>query len=54
MSDVQKLFTKHCIVPDVITTAPSELLIVQYSNSIPVDTGKELTPTQVKDKPIVK
>ncbi|KAG6460709.1 hypothetical protein O3G_MSEX012174 [Manduca sexta] len=54
MTDIQGLFKQHCIVPDVINTAPSELLNVQYSSGVNVELGKELTPTQVKDKPIVK
>ncbi|KAI8426981.1 hypothetical protein MSG28_014636 [Choristoneura fumiferana] len=55
MSDLQSLFKKHCVVPDVINTPPSELAHVQYSSSLHnVDPGKELTPTQVKDKPVVK
>ncbi|XP_028030844.1 protein D1-like [Bombyx mandarina] len=54
MSNVQTMFQKHCIVPDIITTPPSELLNIQYSNGINVDLGKELTPTQVKDAPTVK
>lgn len=51
---VQTLFKKECIVPDVLTTAPSELLDIQYPSGIRVDLGKELTPTQVQDKPVVK
>lgn len=55
MSDLQSLFKKHCVVPDVINTPPSELISIQYSSSLHnIDTGKELTPTQVKDKPVVK
>lgn len=55
MSDLQSLFKKHCVVPDVINTSPSELISIQYSSSLHnIDTGKELTPTQVKDKPVVK
>lgn len=52
--NVQALFKEHCIVPDVLTTAPSELLDIKYPNGTSVDIGKELTPTQVKDKPVVK
>ncbi|XP_072941199.1 protein D2-like [Epargyreus clarus] len=54
MADVQGLFKKHCIVPDVISIAPSELVEVQYPSGLKVDLGQELTPTQVKDKPVVK
>ncbi|KAM3956849.1 protein D2 [Aphomia sociella] len=54
MGEIQDLFKQHCIVPDILNTAPSELLDIQYSSGVRVDKGKELTPTQVKDKPIVK
>lgn len=54
MSNIQDLFKKHCIVPDILTTAPSELLDIQYSSGVSVEPGKELKPTQVKDKPVVK
>ncbi|KAJ0169860.1 hypothetical protein K1T71_014466 [Dendrolimus kikuchii] len=54
MANLQDLFKKHCIVPDVLTTAPSEPLNIQYSSGVSVEPGKELTPTQVKDKPVVK
>lgn len=52
--DVVQLFKEQCIVPDVLTTAPSELLEIQYPDSLKVEIGKELTPTQVKEKPVVK
>lgn len=51
---LQTLFKQHCIVPDVLTTAPSEMLDIQYPSGVRVDKGKELTPTQVKDPPVVK
>ncbi|CAB3232230.1 unnamed protein product [Arctia plantaginis] len=54
MSDLQSLFKESCIVPDVIKIAPSEILNVQYPSGATITTGKELTPTQVKDKPTVK
>ncbi|XP_023950915.1 protein D2-like [Bicyclus anynana] len=54
MSDVQSVFKQHSIVPDVLTIAPSELLNIQYPSGVSVDMAKELTPTQVKDKPSVK
>ncbi|XP_059044833.1 protein D2-like [Achroia grisella] len=54
MSEIQNLFKQHCIVPDVLNTAPLELLDIQYPSGVSVNNGKELTPTQVKDKPIVK
>lgn len=54
MSNIKALFNEQCIVPDVITAAPSEFLEITYSNSVKVVMGKELTPTQVKNKPTVK
>ncbi|CAH4034209.1 unnamed protein product [Pieris brassicae] len=54
MSDVQSLFKKNSIIPDIITIAPSEILNIQYQSGVTVNLGKELTPTQVKDKPVVK
>lgn len=54
MTDIQTAFKKHCIVPDILSIAPSELIDVRYPGGVIVDLGKELTPTQVKDKPSVK
>lgn len=54
MSDLATLFQKHCIIPDVITIAPNEPLEIVYSGGVKVEIAKELTPTQVKDKPNVK
>lgn len=54
MSDLPSLFQKHCIVPDVLTTAPTESLEIIYHGDVKVDVGKELTPTQVQNEPIVK
>lgn len=54
MTDLPSLFKEHCIVPDVIKIPPSELLTVKYPSGATIQTGKELTPTQVKDKPEVK
>ncbi|VVD03902.1 protein D2-like [Leptidea sinapis] len=54
MADIQSIFKQNCIVPDVISIAPSELINIQYPSGVTVDLGKELTPTQVKDKPVVK
>lgn len=53
-ADMQELFKKHCVVPDVISIAPQELVEINYSNGVKVEMGKELTPTQVKDPPAVK
>lgn len=54
MTDIAAIFRESCIVPDVLTTAPMDLLDIQYSSGVRADLGKELTPTQVKDKPVVK
>uniref|UniRef100_A0A2H1W3R8 SFRICE_008466 n=1 Tax=Spodoptera frugiperda TaxID=7108 RepID=A0A2H1W3R8_SPOFR len=54
MTELQTLFKEHCVVPDVINIPPSELLTVKYPNGSTVTTGKELTPTQVKDQPVVQ
>lgn len=54
MTDIQSAFKKHGIIPDVLTTPPSELITIQYPGGVKVEIGKELTPTQVKDRPTVK
>uniref|UniRef100_A0A8D8WCS9 Phosphatidylethanolamine-binding protein homolog F40A3.3 n=2 Tax=Cacopsylla melanoneura TaxID=428564 RepID=A0A8D8WCS9_9HEMI len=41
------------VIPDVIKTAPSELLKVEYPGNNSVNLGNELTPTQVQDAPKV-
>ncbi|XP_034936954.1 protein D2-like isoform X2 [Chelonus insularis] len=43
----------HQVIPDVIDNVPPSVLQVTYPNNIKVEIGKELTPTQVKDKPQV-
>ncbi|KAK9723173.1 Phosphatidylethanolamine-binding protein [Popillia japonica] len=45
---------KHEVVPDVIDSAPKEVVEVNYSSGVKVDFGNVLTPTQVKDVPTVK
>lgn len=52
--EVQEQFKKHCVVPDVISIAPQELVDVNFANGVKVEMGKELTPTQVKSPPTVK
>ncbi|KAI4465299.1 phosphatidylethanolamine-binding protein [Holotrichia oblita] len=42
------------LIPDVIDTAPGEVLHVTYSGGEKVHFGHELTPTQVKDPPTVQ
>ncbi|KAJ2940109.1 hypothetical protein O0L34_g6477 [Tuta absoluta] len=54
MTDIQSLFKEHCVVPDVISIAPSEPITVEYPGGLKLEMGKELTPTQVKDKPKVQ
>ncbi|XP_015116345.1 protein D2 isoform X2 [Diachasma alloeum] len=44
----------HEVVPDVIDQVPPAVVDVTYLNNLKVEIGKELTPTQVKDKPEVK
>lgn len=51
--NIQEQFKTHCVVPDVISVAPQELVEVNYSNGIKVEMGQELTPTQVKKPPSV-
>lgn len=48
MTDIQSVFKQNRIVPDVLTTAPSEIMNIQYPSGVTVDMGKELSPTQVK------
>ncbi|XP_049883522.1 protein D2-like [Pectinophora gossypiella] len=54
MADIQGKFKEQCIVPDVVNMAPTELITVEYPSGVKLEMGKELTPTQVKDKPVVK
>ncbi|CAG2176915.1 unnamed protein product [Oppiella nova] len=41
------------VVPDVIDSVPKDKITVKYSSGVEVNFGNELTPTQVKDKPVV-
>uniref|UniRef100_A0A1A9ZJB8 Odorant-binding protein A5 n=1 Tax=Glossina pallidipes TaxID=7398 RepID=A0A1A9ZJB8_GLOPL len=49
--DVEKLFREYKIIPDVLDTAPKDLLKVEYPGNLLVGMGKEFTPTQTKDEP---
>ncbi|XP_021196602.3 protein D3 [Helicoverpa armigera] len=53
MTEIQSLFKEHCVVPDVISIPPPDVLTVKYPSGSTVETAKELTPTQVKDQPTV-
>ncbi|KAG4067882.1 hypothetical protein HA402_010568 [Bradysia odoriphaga] len=50
--DVAKYFSEHKVVPDVIAIPPRIGLKVTY-NDKEVNFGNELTPTEVKDIPLV-
>ena len=39
------------VVPDVVDTVPPAAIEISYESGATADDGKELTPTQVKDKP---
>uniref|UniRef100_A0A1Q3FF27 Putative phosphatidylethanolamine-binding protein n=1 Tax=Culex tarsalis TaxID=7177 RepID=A0A1Q3FF27_CULTA len=54
MADVQKAFTEHEVVPDVVDAAPAELAKVTYPSGVSANGGNELTPTQVKDQPRIE
>lgn len=41
------------IVPDVLDAVPAGTIKVIYGDDLEVKQGNELTPTQVKDQPIV-
>ncbi|XP_034112387.1 protein D2 [Drosophila albomicans] len=51
---VEDVFKAHNVVPDVIPVAPNQLLKVTYNNGLVAENGVELTPTQVKDQPLVE
>ncbi|XP_039492541.1 protein D2 [Drosophila santomea] len=51
---VEEVFRSHQVVPDVIPEPPNQLLKVVYSNNLVAKDGVELTPTQVKDQPVVE
>ncbi|XP_075144496.1 protein D3-like [Haematobia irritans] len=53
-NEVDIIFKKFKIVPDVLATAPKQFLKVTYPGNIQVNKGNELTPTQVKDIPTVE
>ncbi|XP_050353598.1 protein D3-like [Nymphalis io] len=53
VSPVTTAFETHKIVTDVIHKAPSYLVKVKYPSGVEVNLGNELTPTQVKDVPLV-
>ncbi|CAH0713926.1 unnamed protein product, partial [Brenthis ino] len=54
MSTVAKSFESNAVVPDVVPKAPSDRISVVYPSGVEVNEGNELTPTQVKDVPLVQ
>ncbi|XP_064550189.1 protein D2 [Drosophila montana] len=53
-SAVNDAFNWHQVVPDVISEPPTDLLRVSYDNRLLVKDGDIVTPTQVKNKPVVE
>lgn len=51
---VEDAFKSHGVVPDVLPEAPNQLLKVIYKNGLVAKDGVELTPTQVKEQPVVE
>ncbi|EDV90700.1 phosphatidylethanolamine-binding protein homolog F40A3.3 [Drosophila grimshawi] len=51
MADISESFKKHKIIPDILQVAPAKLLKVTYASGVEVNSGNELTPTQVKNNP---
>ncbi|XP_013100102.2 protein D3-like [Stomoxys calcitrans] len=51
VNEVDIVFKKNKIIPDVLTKAPEQFLKVAYPGNLQVDKGNELTPTQVKNAP---
>ncbi|XP_055586649.1 protein D2-like [Uranotaenia lowii] len=51
--DVAESFTSNEIVPDVIAEPPQAMVQVLFPSGAKVEMGNELTPTQVKDKPML-
>lgn len=45
---------KLAVVPDVIDKTPLSCLEVTFTENVNVENGNTLTPTKVKDKPVVK
>ena len=41
------------IVPDSLDSVPPSLLSVEYPGALKLETGGVLTPTQVKDRPVI-
>ncbi|XP_061400455.1 protein D3-like [Musca vetustissima] len=53
-TELEIIFKKNKIIPDVVTIGPKSLLKVIYQGNIEVNKGNELTPTQVKEQPTVE
>lgn len=53
-ADVAKAFKDNEVEPDVVSVSPMQLVEVTYPSGVSVNLGNELTPTQVKDKPMLK
>lgn len=52
-SSIKLAMEKHCVVPDVISCIPQEVITVCYPSGAVVEQGNVLTPTLVKDQPTV-
>lgn len=45
---------KHNVIPDVINSAPPQVLDITFPSGVKVEQGNILPPTKVKDIPVVK
>lgn len=44
----------HGVIPDVVDKVPADVLNVTYPDNLTVEIGKVLTPTQVKNRPVIQ
>ncbi|XP_069963572.1 protein D3 [Bactrocera oleae] len=52
-SSTKLAMEEHCVVPDVISCVPQEVVTVCYTSGASVEQGNVLTPTLVKDQPTI-
>ncbi|XP_053698467.1 protein D2-like [Sabethes cyaneus] len=53
MAFIQRIFSLHQIIPDLIDAGPAEIARIKYPSGAIAQVGNVLTPTQVREQPLI-